>query len=79
MKINQPVKSFTPVTLTIETEDELAFMIRLFGATKGSTDEPFNLGSEDNLEVFTDLLRLLDNGKINNYPEFTINLQKEQS
>ena len=72
MKINQPsVKAFTPITLTIESEGELAFLVRIFGATIEEVDMQFNLASRNQLATYHHLLSLIESD-IDNYPSLTL-------
>jgi hypothetical protein len=78
MKINQaPVKAFKPITLTIESEGELAFLVRIFGATYPAVNEHFNTDTSEQLSTYSHLLSFMDEGVIDSdsYPILNIDIQ----
>jgi hypothetical protein len=75
MKINQaPAKAFKPITLTIESEGELAFLVRIFGATYRAVDEHFNIASDTQLSTYHHLLSFMEED-IDYYPTLNIDIQ----
>jgi hypothetical protein len=75
MKIEQTtVKAFKPITLTIQSEGELAFLVRIFGAADRSADEHFNIASGAQLSTYRHLLSFME-GDIDSYPTFNIDIQ----
>jgi hypothetical protein len=78
MKVNQaPVKAFKPITLTIESEGELAFLVRIFGATYPAVNEHFNIDTGEQLSTYRHLLSFMDEGVIDSdsYPILNIDIQ----
>ena len=73
MKVNQPsVELFTPVTVTFETEAELAFFIRVLGVTTHSVSKKFGVKSKEHFNTYMELSDIITDDKIQKYPTLTL-------
>jgi hypothetical protein len=69
MKIEQTTVSFKPITVTFETEAELAFFVRALGAASGNIDCAFNINSGKQLNNYNSIHEIVGFDVMEKYPK----------
>jgi hypothetical protein len=75
MKIEQTTASFKPVTVTFETEAELAFFVRALGASNKDISKEFNILT-DACSNYMNIYKTIGDEVMKKYPYIHISLRK---
>jgi BioD-like phosphotransacetylase family protein len=68
MKISK-TQVFQPITVTFETEGELAFFVRALGSTNGTVANKFNVSANQQCKDYSTIYNKLGDEKMEKYPK----------
>jgi BioD-like phosphotransacetylase family protein len=68
MKIQESLE-YQPITVTFETEGELAFFVRALGSTNGTVANKFNVSVNQQCKDYSTIYNKLGDDKMEKYPK----------